>query len=347
MVAPVNVQDFLRSIGGGPPPPVVLFCPAKAPRARDATYEPLLAERAIGRLVETYVDPGMKDLAYTAFYADEARCTEIVQEARTVPFLAERRVVLVHNAERYNADSSADPLIEYIEAPCEFALLILAACHIDKRTRFYRSCEKNGVVVECPQLGERDAMIWARAEVESRHKKIEHDALKEIVRRAGVHLSDVHNALTIVMAYVGDAPVIRVDDVVAACADVAEEKIWALTDGIAANQPGEALTALRGLIDMGKHEDEIIGTINWLLKSAYAVAQAGSSPPSISAYVAKNVRPLADKLGMQKLRDAFVLCTDTQFMMRSTGVDRFLALELLVVKLAAPVRRPQTLAPSP
>lgn len=42
---------------------------------------------------------------------------------------------------------------------------------------------------------------------------------------------------------------------------------------------------------------------------------------------------------MTKLIKAFSLCTDTQFMMRTTGVDRTLALELLVVKLAMPIRR--------
>ena len=47
------------------------------------------------------------------------------------------------------------------------------------------------------------------------------------------------------------------------------------------------------------------------------------------------VRPLASKLGVTKIRDAFALCTDTQFMMRNTGTNAPLALELLVVKLAA------------
>ena len=50
-------------------------------------------------------------------------------------------------------------------------------------------------------------------------------------------------------------------------------------------------------MDYGKHPDEILGTINWLLKSAYAVASAGGRAP-ISAFVAKKVQPLADKLGV-------------------------------------------------
>jgi DNA polymerase-3 subunit delta len=337
----VNVQEFIRTIGASEPPPVLLFCAAKAPKAREATFEPFLAEQAARRVVETYVDPSVKDLAYTAYYADEARPSEIVLEAQTVPFLAERRVVLVHGAERFNTDSGAGPLLSYLEAPCAMTVLMLIASHVDKRTKFYRTCEKTGLIVECPAFHEREAAQWVRETAAARGRSMDLAACRELVQRTGVHLSDVNNALTVVMNYVGEAGVIREDDVVTACADVAEEEIWALTDAIASSNMGAALTALRKLLDMGRQEDEIIGTINWLLKSAYTVAQSGPQAPAISAFVAKKVQPLADKLGLTKLRDAFLLCTDTHFLIRSTGVDGALALELLVLKLAAPIRRAQ------
>lgn len=338
-MTPVDVQEFIPSIGSQPPPRVVLLCPEKRPRAREATFEPLLAERAVERLLDAYLDPSLKDLAYSAFYADENDPGEIVLEAQTLPFVAERRVVLVRNAEHYKAESAARPLLEYLEAPNESTLLILIAAHVDKRTKFYKLCEKAGVVVGCPTLGEREAAQWVRAEVEAKGKAIEPAATEELVRRAGTHLGDVSNALNVVATFIGDAPTIREQDVMAACADVAEEEIWALTDAIAGSRPADAIAALRKLTDLGKHQDEILGTINWLLKSAYTVATPNSTRPPVSRFVANKVRPLAAKLGLEKLRAAFALCTDTHFMMRSTGVDAALALELLVVKLAAPARR--------
>ena len=338
----VNVQELLRSVETIPPPPVLLFCPGKNLKARDATFEPFLAEQAIEKLVARCVDPSVKDLAYSAFYADETKAAEIVLEAQTVPFLAERRVVLVRNAERFSNESGVDAMLAYLESPCDMTLLIMVASHVDKRTKFYRVCEKTALIVECPELNDREASDWIRDEARTRGRVIESGAVQEIIRRAGTHLSDVNNALTNVINFLGDAKNIREQDIVAACADVAEEEIWALTDAIARSEPGAALVSLRKLLDLGRHEDEIIGTINWLLKSAYSVAITESGPPPVSSFVAKKVGPLAGKLGFKKLRDALMLCTDTQFMMRSTGVDTTLAIELLVVKLAAPVRRAQT-----
>ena len=96
----MKAQEFIGEIGAAPPALVYLFCPGKTGKARFATFEPKLAERAVEGLVNTYVDPSLKDFAYTAFYADEADPADIVVEAQTLPFLAERRVVLVRGPRR-------------------------------------------------------------------------------------------------------------------------------------------------------------------------------------------------------------------------------------------------------
>jgi len=335
----VNAQEFIEQVGRSDPAQVHLFCPAKPPRARLATFEPLLADRAVQRVIDTYVDPSMKDLCYTTFHAEEAKPGEIVLEAQTLPFLAERRVILVRNAERYQSEAAAGPLIAYIQSPNDTTVLLLITAQLDKRTKLYKACDKSGVIVECPELSERELEEWARGLVAQQGKTIDRPAVRELVGRAGSRLSDVENAVTLVTGYVGEAERVSEEDVRAACADVAEEEVWALTDAIAASRTGPALVALRKLMDLGKREDDLMGIINWLLKNAYAVASAGAGSSGLSPFVARKMAPLADKLGVNKLRDAFALCTDTHFMMRTTGVDSALALELLVIKLAAPRRR--------
>ncbi len=335
----MTALEFIAQIGKGEPDPIYLFCPGKRGRERDASFEPLLAERAVEKLIDTYVDPSLKDLSYRAFYAEESPPKEIVEEAQTCPFLAERRVVLVRNVNMYRNESAARPLLDYLDSPNDTTLLMLVAVQIDKRSKLYKACYKAGRVVECPQLTTQNVKQWIRNETRARGKKISAEAVQELAARAGNRLGDVNNALEVVVGYVGERRDITGDDVRAACADVAEEEIWTLTDAIAASQTGHALSALRKLTEFGKEPDEMLGIINWLLESAYAVASFGPSPPGVSPFVAKKVTPLARKLGTKKLRDAFPLCTDTHFMIRSTGVDANLALELLVVKLATPRRR--------
>lgn len=335
----MNVMEFVSAIGSAPPASVYLFCPEKAPRARQATFEPFLAGRAVDALVNAYVDPATKDMCYAVLYADETPPKAIAEEARTFPFLAERRVIVVRNADLFQRESFAKPLLEYLASPSETTLLIFVAAKVDKRTKFYKACQKAGELVGCPQLSEREVKVWIKEELDQLEKAADPNAIQELVDRTGIQLSDVHNAVTLVSTFVGDeCHRITQEDVVKACGDVSEEEIWALTDAIASSQVGKALCALRNLTDLGKQPDEIMGTINWLLTSAYAVANGGEQAP-ISRFVAQKVGPLAQKLGLAKIRDAFRLCTDTHFSLRSTGVNGPLALELLVVKLAAPRRK--------
>ena len=76
----MTVQEFIQHIGENSPSLIYLFCPSKAPRAREATFEPYLAERAVELFCDTYVQPETKDLAYAALYADETKPADVVME---------------------------------------------------------------------------------------------------------------------------------------------------------------------------------------------------------------------------------------------------------------------------
>jgi len=327
----------MESIGRTAPPRVVLFCPGKAPFGREE-WEPFLVDAAVKRIVDAYVDPSLQDMTYSVFYADETPAAEIADEARTFPFLAERRVIVVRNAERYSIMSGEKgsplaPLVGYIEDPSETTLLVLVAPQVDRRKRFYKACEKGAVVVECPQLDEGAMRQWVCEEAAARKVKINADAVGELMDRAGNRLSDVQNALSLVINFVGVAGVIAEADVRAACADVAEETVWALTDAIAASDTQKALVLLHQLIALNKSPDEILGTINWLVENAYR-AMPETQVPVPKPFVANKVIKLGQALGLAKLKQAMALCTRTNFNMRETGVDRNLALEMLVIKLS-------------
>ncbi len=334
----MNIAEFHKEIASGVPAPVYLFCPHKGPKV--STYEPMLAEQAVQAAIERFVEPSMRDLCFTMYYADESDPREVVNNALTVPFLTERRVIVVHRADHYQFETVGKPILSYIETPSDTTLMLLVATQIDRRLKLFKVCERAGRIVECPELKEDEVLKWARREIEARGKTIQTAALQQLFARTGKHLSDVRNAVEIICNYIGERESIEEKDVEAACSDVDEEEVWALTDAIAASNTTKAIRVLRELIEPNKNEFQILGSINWLLRTAYGVAAGGEAGASINRFAADKVKPLATKLGLAKFRDAFALCIETDLLFRSTGVDRSLALELLVIKLAAPRNRP-------
>ena len=337
------VSDLMRKIGSAPVPPVLLFAPGKAAFNKEP-FEPMLAEEAIAQITAACVEPSMRDLAYTAFNAPDVSPAEIVAEANTLPFLVERRVILVRGAAKLfdmpsEKKSPLAPLIEYLKSPNPATVLMLLAPTADKRKKLYKSFVDAGAVVECPQLDDKALSEWLRHRAESMGKRFERHAVEELIARAGSRLSDVSNALNIVSNYVGASETISASDVTTACADVAEETVWNLTDAIAVSDTRKALESLHQLLAMGKVPDEILGTVNWLLENAYRACPESRAGGVKSNFVKEKVAPLARKYGRAKAIEALALCTKTHFMIRSTGVDHVLALEILIIRLAAPMPR--------
>ncbi len=334
----LNIMEFRNRIGRDVLPATILFGPGKPPFNK-SDFEPYLVERALEALMAAYVDPTLRDFAYSVFYADETAPGSVVEEARTTPFLAERRVVLVRNAEVYMALSSdkrspLQPLLQFIQNPPDAVLLVLVCPTVNKLKQLYKACLEHGLVVECPQMTDVAYSGWIREQIAIREHTITSSAVSLLMDRVGDRMSEMHNALNLVCNYAGDTREINETHVRAASGDVAEATIWALTDAVAGSNTTAALEALHELLAMNKYPDEIIGTIKWLLESAYR-AHPGTPLKCNSNFVERKVAPLTKKFSIKRLIEALAMCTRTHFALRTTGTDAHLLLELLIIKLAA------------
>lgn len=327
----MQVREFLAQLGKAPPAAVYLFCPSKA--GKTPSYEPFLVEQAFKALTDQYVDPSLRDLSYASYFADETPPAEIVDNAQTVPFLSEKKVVLVRRAEEYMTRRSPGALSRYIASPSNHTILAFAADAVDRRKEFMKACEKDAVIVESPQLQEKDVILWARAAVEKRGKNIDASGVTALVHRAGLFLSDVNNAVNQVCDFTGSKQSITRADVEKACSEAGEEDVWAMVDAIAKADTGEALRIYHRLVEPGKNEIQLLATINWMVKSAYGVAAGGEAAASVKGFTAQKLDSLAKAVGKKGIIRFFGLCMETDMMLRSTGAKKSLPLELLIIKL--------------
>ncbi len=337
----LKINEFTGMIGREALSGTILFGPGKPPFGKD-DFEPFLVERALEKIINTYVDPSLRDFAYSVFYAEETSPGAVAEEALTAPFLAEKRVILVRNVHVYMAMGSGKrsplaPLLAFIENPPEHALLLLVSPSVNKIKQLYKACVKSGLVVESPQLDKASYGAWIRDQVAEKGKKINPGGVALLMDRVGFKMDEMYNAINMVCNFAGDTKVINEDHVRAASGDVAEASVWAMADAIAASNPAVALEALHELLAMNKSPDEILGTINWLLENAYRAHR--DTPMKVAKpFVEKKVMPLTGKFTARRLIDALAMCTKTHFALRTTGADTRLLLEILIIKLAAAKR---------
>jgi DNA polymerase III delta subunit len=339
------LDALLARIGTESFPPIVLFCDGKAPFQKEP-FEPYLVEEALQKILTYYAPTDERDMILAAFHADETDPGTIAEEAQTLPLLVPRRVVLVRRCERFNTMSATGalrPLLEYLERPSETSLLLMVSAKADRSKPFYKACAKSAEIVECPQLTDEQLRHWVKERLKLQKKRIEPEAVEELLRRSGSRLSDVANAVELAATFVGANDVITEQDVLQACADVAEETIWALTDAIAQADADHALETLYQLMDMGKSSDEILGILQWLLETAYKVA---THCMPVTPFLARKVKPLVDRFAsgttdpVVRLRAAMTAVTDAHFALRESGAaDERMVLEILVLRFVLAGKR--------
>lgn len=319
-------------------PAVILFAPAAKPPFGKGDWEPRRVEEVLSTLREQCADPVQPDLTFTVYYADETPPGTVAEAARTLPFLASRQMILIRHAEQWfalrdDARSSLAPLLEYLQQPDPATTLALISTKVDRRRRLYKEIERGGAVVESPQLTDAAMIHRIQTEVERAGKRIDEKTARGLLERVGNRLDDVLNALHLAVNFVGASENVTSRDVLVACADLAEETVWDLTDAIAAGNIGGAVRSLRQLLDLNKAPEEILGTIQWLLESAYR-AHPQTRPTLDKQFVLKKVQPMAMAFGPELLRRAMARCTRVQFELRQSGSDPELMLELLVIQLS-------------
>ena len=328
------------------------------------TREALEAQLAAGEFQPIYLvvgdDDGEKDDIARAFQAavpDESQAfafqrysaletgdpSVIVNSARTMSFLGDRKVIVVTRAEKWfsgkrkGADDAADDddagsgsgdaLEAYFERPEPASTVVFVAAEVNRTFRVVKALLKHAVVIECWGLkGEKDprgpatealgragrlaAGLFKRAGL-----SIDRSALDPLLSHAGTDIAVLRGDVERLILYCHGRKSVTVDDVNAVVAGTALIDQWAIVNAIEQGNAAAALRQVRIAIEAGEVPYKTLGQIGWWVRSK--LPQMGS-PDRVRAAVDAVFR--------------------TDLAMKSSGGEPRILLERLVVELCARAR---------
>jgi len=238
---------------------------------RDAHRREIVAH-LIGR-----ADP---QLCVSTFDAD-AELADVLDELRTVPFLAPRRVVIVRNADAF-VSAHRSQLEKYLQSPAQTASLILIVLSWKANTRLYKTVQRIGEALDC-SAPQRGLDRWLAQAAAKRNKKLAPDAAELLAEWVGNDLATMDAELEKLSLYVGERSGITVEDVSALVAATAGPGAFALTNAIIDGQTTAALEALGGMVNSRGDEFRTLSLIGGHLRRALRgaeLAAAGKPPES-------------------------------------------------------------------
>jgi DNA polymerase-3 subunit delta len=114
-------------------------------------------------------------LNYYRYRAGEDKLDKVVNALKTVPFLAEQKLVELHDAEKINAADGKE-LIEYINNPSNFSVLVVVFNKIDKRSKLFSIFEEKKSVFLFEPLSEKDTLAFIKSQAELLGIKIDQES---------------------------------------------------------------------------------------------------------------------------------------------------------------------------
>ena len=276
-----------------------------------------------------------------ATYDATAELAEVLDDLRTLPFLAPRRVVIIRDADAF-VSAYRQQLETYLESPVETASLVLLVSSWPKNTRLYKAVDKIGQAVDCSPPEKGDARSWLNESAARRGKTIAGDAAELLAEWVGQDRASLDNEVEKLAIYVGDREAITLADVSALVTSTAGPTPFALSDALTAGNSSSALTALGDMLTVRGEEFRTLGMIAWHLRRVVRAQQMVVGGQSADAamravrifYNKPQFAQLLKRRPMAKLvRDFRRLLAADRAM--KTGADATAALQQLVVGMCS------------
>ncbi|MFW6161447.1 MAG: DNA polymerase III subunit delta [Planctomycetota bacterium] len=307
--------------------------------------EPFTRGQAVRGLRKAVLGDAPPDLALSQYTsADLTDAAPLLDELRTAPFLASRRLVVVEDAAAFvKANKSA--LVRYLETPARTGVLVLVLDKLSRSDKLGKAVRKVGMVVHCSSPRERELPGWIDARVRAYRKRIDPAAARRLADCVGVNLPVLDQSINKLSLYVGDRDTIAEADVDALVEDLPVTTIFRLTDAVGTQDPAKALRVLDTLLEQNNEPAYIISMIRWALErliQTRTLLDEGQGKESIaktlrmrSSYFLDKTIEMARRRSAAELHRGFRLLLDTDLATKTSTMDARDALEHLLLKLCA------------
>lgn len=264
------------------------------------------------------VEPELRAFNVERLYGGEVSPAEIADAARTLPMMAERRVVVVLQAERTlqpkrESEAAAEalvPLISYLQKPAASTVLVFVTTEeLDARRKVTKALVERGVTVETGAIttsAEAARVVNDLAAV--RNMTVDRGAMARLIELAAGDGAKLRADADRVLTYAGEGAV-TIDDVDAvATEEESSDDVWAVVRAVERGDARSALRELRLRFESGDTPYGLLGQIAW------AVRQPRRFTPA-------------------RLPGAIDALFRTDLALKSSGGDPRMLLERLVVEL--------------
>ena len=189
------------------------------------------------RLREAILPEG-DQMNYAYYEGGGINPAELIDLAETMPFFAERRLIVVENSGFFK--SAVPELADYIKTMPETACFLFVEREADKRGRMYKAVKAKGRAVELGRQDEKTLLRWIGGNVTREGKRIKESTARHLVSIVGDDMERLVNELEKLFSYTLGREEITEQDIDEICTVQITNQIFAMVEAVAMKQQKKA-----------------------------------------------------------------------------------------------------------
>jgi DNA polymerase-3 subunit delta len=267
---------------------------------------------------------------------------EVVDTAGTMPFFAERRVIVIENSGW--CKSGNERMAEFIKAVPDTTYIIFVEEEVDKRGKLYKAITSKGYAALCQVQDEATLKTWVLKLLKQENKLITSDALELLLEKTGPNMENIRREVEKLVCYRYYDEGITAKDVEDLCSVQIQNQIFDMVEAVAMKNQKKALELYYNLIALKEAPFKILALIsrqfNMLLqvremsKLRYPESEIAARTGLNLYYLKKKYIPQAKQFGKSKLEAALRSCVEAEENIKTGRMSDTLSVELIIVGLS-------------
>ena len=282
---------------------------------------------------------GDDTMNYTYLEGKDWELSQLTDMAETLPFFAERRLIVVENSGLFKRESGE--LAEYLDRMPETTCLVFSEEEVDKRNKLYKKVVKLGRAAECKRQGEAELKRWAARGLAQSGKKIQESTLELFLSKTGNDMENIHRELEKLIGYVGERDAVTREDVEAITTAQLSNRIFDMVHAIAAGDRDRAMALYGDLLALREPPMRILFLLARQFHGLLQVKELreqGAGRDAIAAachlqpFVAGRYMSQASHFTREQLERHVRLAVETEEAVKQGNLRDTLAVELLLAE---------------
>jgi len=278
----------------------------------------------------------------SVYSGKDINASEVVDLAGTMPFFAERRVIIIENSGWLK--SGNDQFLALVKAIPDTTYLILVEEETDKRSKLYKAVTANGYAALCEMQDEATLRKWVMGLLKKENKLITPDALTLLLDKTGTSMENIRREVEKLVCYKYYDEGITVSDVEELCIVQIQNQIFDMVEAVAQKKQKQALKLYYNLLALKEAPMKILALIarqfNMLLQvkemktkgyhESDIAKQTGLNP----YYLKKKYIPQAAQFKQAQLETALKACVEAEEAVKTGRMPDLLSVELIIVSMS-------------